>query len=139
MVTFMIKYFIIQRMKKEGASHLPAPPAGCSCLDDGPIPTAPPKTSMLTNQYMCMQRKLVRCRLPMRERKLFHCRQLNFGSESQFHCRTHDSAANANSLQTTQFRQRMLIRCSRHSFGSESQIHCRTRHWAANANSLRTT
>ena len=42
MVIFMIKYFIIQRMKKKGASHLPAPPVGCSCLDDGPIPTAPP-------------------------------------------------------------------------------------------------
>ena len=52
MVTFMIKYFIIQRMKEEGASHLPAPPAGCFGLDDGPIPTAPPKISMVTNQYM---------------------------------------------------------------------------------------
>jgi hypothetical protein len=50
----MIKYFIIQRMKKEGASHLRAPPVGCSCLDDGPIPTAPPKTSMVTNQYICI-------------------------------------------------------------------------------------
>jgi hypothetical protein len=38
MVTFMIKYFITQRMKKEGASHLLAPPAGCSGLDNGPIP-----------------------------------------------------------------------------------------------------
>jgi len=54
MVTFMIKYFIIQRMKKEGASHLPAPLAGCSFLDDGPIPTAPLKTSIVTNQYMCI-------------------------------------------------------------------------------------
>jgi hypothetical protein len=52
MVTFMIKYFIIQRMKKKGESHLPAPPLGCSCLDDGPIPTAPPKTSLVTNQYI---------------------------------------------------------------------------------------
>jgi hypothetical protein len=54
MVTFMIKYFIIQRMKKEGASQVPAPPTGCSCLDDGPILTAPPKTSMVTNKYMCI-------------------------------------------------------------------------------------
>ena len=53
MVIFMIKYFIIQRIKKEGASHLPPPPVGCSCLDDGPIPTAPPKTSMVTNHYIC--------------------------------------------------------------------------------------
>ena len=36
----------------------------------------------------------------------------SFGSESQFRCTTHNSAANANSLQKTQFRQRMLIRCS---------------------------
>jgi hypothetical protein len=48
----MIKYFMIQRMKKEGASHLPAPPVCCFCLDDGPILTAPPKTSMVTNQYI---------------------------------------------------------------------------------------
>jgi hypothetical protein len=52
MVTFMIKYFIIQRMKKEGESHLPAPPIGCSSLDDGLIPTAPPMTSMVTNKYI---------------------------------------------------------------------------------------
>ena len=52
MVTFMIKYFIIQCMKKEGATHLPAPSAGCSGLDDGPIPTTPPKSSMVINQYM---------------------------------------------------------------------------------------
>jgi len=50
----MLKYLIIQRMKKEGASHLPTPPVGCSYLDDGPIPTAPPKTSMVTNQYICI-------------------------------------------------------------------------------------
>jgi hypothetical protein len=48
----MIKYFIIQRMKKEGESHLPAPPIGCSSLDDGLIPTAPPMTSMVTNKYI---------------------------------------------------------------------------------------
>ena len=55
MVILMLKYFIIQCItKKKGASHLPAPPVGCSCLDDGPIPTAPPKTSMVTNQYNCI-------------------------------------------------------------------------------------
>ena len=48
----MIKHFIIQCMKKEGAGHLPTPLVGCSGLDDGPIPTAPPKTSMVTNQYI---------------------------------------------------------------------------------------
>jgi len=41
-------------MKKEGESHLPAPLAGCPCPDDGPIPTAPPKTSIITNQYICV-------------------------------------------------------------------------------------
>jgi hypothetical protein len=50
----MLKHFIIQRMKKEGTSHLPAPYVGCSCLDDGPIPTAPPKTSMVINQNICI-------------------------------------------------------------------------------------
>ena len=50
----MLKYFLIQRMKKEGASHLPAPPVGRSCLDDGPVPTAPPTTSMVINQYICI-------------------------------------------------------------------------------------
>ena len=49
MVTFMIKYLIIQSMKKKGESHLPAPPMGCSCLDDVLISSAPPKTSMVTN------------------------------------------------------------------------------------------
>jgi len=73
----------------------------------------------------------------------------SFGSESQFRCTTHNSAANANSLQktqfrhritnslqTTQFRRRMLIRCSRHSFGSESQFRCTIHNSAGNANSV---
>ena len=50
----MLRYFIIQYMKKEGASHLPAPPVGCSCLDDGPIPIAPLTTLMVINQYVCI-------------------------------------------------------------------------------------
>jgi len=41
-------------MKKEIGSHLPAPPVGCFCPNDGLIPTAPPKTSMVTNQYICI-------------------------------------------------------------------------------------
>jgi len=74
----------------------------------------------------------------IRQQMLICCRRHSFDSESQFHSRTHDSAANANSLQitqfrqritislqTTQFRQRMLIRCSRLSFDSKSQIRCR--------------
>ena len=59
MVTFMIKYLIIQNMKNKGESHLHAPPTGCSCLDDGPIPTTPPKTSMVTNQYICIFESLL--------------------------------------------------------------------------------
>jgi hypothetical protein len=41
-------------MKKKGGSHVPTPLAGCPCPDNGPIPTAPPKTSMVTNQYICI-------------------------------------------------------------------------------------
>jgi hypothetical protein len=44
----------INTMKEEGGNHLPAPPAGCPCHDDGPIPSTPPKTSMATNQYICI-------------------------------------------------------------------------------------
>ena len=47
-------WVMTQLMKKEGASHLPAPPVGRSCLDDGPIPTAPPMASMVINQYICI-------------------------------------------------------------------------------------
>jgi uncharacterized protein YdgA (DUF945 family) len=35
------------------------------------------------------------------------CRQYNFGSESQIRWRTHNAAANVNSLQSTQFQQRI--------------------------------
>jgi hypothetical protein len=41
-------------MKKEGEGHLPTLLAGCPYPDDGPIPTAPPNTSMVTNQYICI-------------------------------------------------------------------------------------
>jgi hypothetical protein len=41
-------------MKKKGQSHLPAPPVGCPCPDNGPILAAPPKTSSVTNQYICI-------------------------------------------------------------------------------------
>jgi hypothetical protein len=40
---------------------------------------------------------------------LIRCRQLSFGSESQFRCRTQNSAVNVNSLQPIQFRQRITI------------------------------
>jgi hypothetical protein len=36
---------------------------------------------------------------------LIRCRQLNFSSDSPFHCRAQNSAVNVNSLQTIQFRQ----------------------------------
>jgi len=38
-------------MKEEGEDHLPAPPTGYPCPDDGLIPAAPPKTLMATNHY----------------------------------------------------------------------------------------
>jgi len=50
---------------------------------------------------------------------LLRYRQLNFGSESQIHCRTHNSAANATSLQTTQFRQRIINSLLNLQFGIE--------------------
>jgi len=37
-------------MKEKGENHLDVPPVRCSCPDEGPIPNAPPKTSMATNQ-----------------------------------------------------------------------------------------
>jgi len=39
------------------------------------------------------------------QRMLIRCRQLNFSSDSPFHCRAQNSAVNVNSLQTIQFRQ----------------------------------
>jgi hypothetical protein len=56
---------------------------------------------------------------------LIHFKQLNFSSELQIRCRTHNSAANANSLQTTQFQQR--------------HIHCKINNSTTNANLLQTT
>jgi hypothetical protein len=41
-------------MKKEGESHLPAPLTSCPCRDDGLILTTPLKTSMVTNEYICI-------------------------------------------------------------------------------------
>ena len=42
------------KRKKRSESYLPALPAGCPCPDDGPILAAPPKTSPITNQYICI-------------------------------------------------------------------------------------
>jgi len=67
---------------------------------------------------------------------LIRCNQHSFDNESQIHCTTHNSAANASSLQKMSFRQRMLIHCSRHSFGSESQFRYTTHNLTANANSV---
>jgi hypothetical protein len=35
-------------MIEEGENHLPIPLVGCPCLVEGPIPVAPPNTSMIT-------------------------------------------------------------------------------------------
>jgi len=43
----------------------------------------------------------------IRQRMLIRCSRHSFGCESQFRCTTHNSAANANSLQKTQFRQQI--------------------------------
>ena len=91
------------------------------------------------------QRKLFRCwRHIFGSESQFRCSQLNFDSESQVRCRTrhstancymrcrrhsfgsespfaakHNSAANVNSLQPTQFRQRITVSLHNPQFGSE--------------------
>ena len=120
--------------------------------------TADNSTSAANHKFVAehtfRQRMLVRCRklsfisesqirnsqLNFGNESQIHCRthisHLLFCSESQFCCRTHNSAANACSLQETQFRLRIANSQSQLNFGSESQIHCRTHISAANANSL---
>ena len=52
------------------------------------------------------QRMLIRCRkLSFGSESQIRSSQLNFDSDSQIRCKTHISTANANPLQTTQFRQ----------------------------------
>jgi hypothetical protein len=43
----------INIVQEKGGNHLPVPPVGCPCPDDGPIPAAPPRTSTTTHQYIC--------------------------------------------------------------------------------------
>jgi hypothetical protein len=40
--------------REKGGNHLPAPLVGCPCPGDGLISATPPKTSMVTNQYICI-------------------------------------------------------------------------------------
>jgi hypothetical protein len=42
-------------MKEEGKNRLPVPSVRCPCPDEGPIPDAPPKTLMATNQFIRIQ------------------------------------------------------------------------------------
>ena len=42
-------------MREGEGNHLPVPPTGCPCPDEGPIPAAPLKTSMTINQYIRIQ------------------------------------------------------------------------------------
>jgi len=63
-------------------------------------------------EHAMWQRMLIRCRyLSFGSESQFRCKRLNSDSESQIRCRTYISAANANPLQTTQFRQQITIRC----------------------------
>ena len=87
------------------------------------------------------QRELVRRRLPVRQRELhrcwrhsfaaqrttrqrisLRCRRFSCGSETEFCCATHKSAANIKSLQEVQLRQRNRISLRNTQIGSEYQI-----------------
>jgi hypothetical protein len=87
------------------------------------------------------QRELVRRRLPVRQRELhrcwhhsfaaqrttrqrisLRCRRFNCGSETEFRCAPHKSAANIKSLQEVQLRQRNRISLRTTQIGSEYQI-----------------
>jgi hypothetical protein len=63
----------------------------------------------------------------------------NFSSECWFTTNNTISAANADSLQTTQFRLRMLIHCKQHNFGSEYWFTIDYTISATNADPLQTT
>jgi hypothetical protein len=54
-----------------------------------------------------------------RQRMLIRCSWHSFGSESQFRRTTHNSTANANSLQPTQFQQRITVSLHNTQLGSE--------------------
>ena len=41
-------------MLEGGRNHLHIPLVGCPCLVEGPVPIAPPNTSMVTNQHICI-------------------------------------------------------------------------------------
>jgi len=87
------------------------------------------------------QRELVRHRLPVRQRELhrcwrhsfaaqhttrqrisLRCRRFSCGSETEFRCATHKSAANINSLQEVQLRQRNKISLCNTQIGNEYQF-----------------
>ena len=96
-------------------------------------------------RLLIRQRKLVRCRQlnfdsecsfaaadtvsaanhnfaaehPIQQRMLIRYRNSVSAANHKFRCRTHDSAVNVNSLQTTQFRQRIIISLQNTKFGSE--------------------
>jgi len=53
------------------------------------------------------------------QRMLIRRKRHSFDSESQFCCKTHNSAANANSLQELSFGSESQIRCRQLKFGSE--------------------
>ncbi|KAL3610755.1 hypothetical protein D5086_001775 [Populus alba] len=127
MIVLKLKYFKIRRKKKEGASHLPAPPVGRSCLDDGPIPTAPPKTSI---EAYC-RNSAARTGSLRAANSATTTVSLAAASSAaktasllvpQFRCTTHNLAANINSLQEVPLRQRNRISLRNTQIGSEYQF-----------------
>jgi len=57
-----------------------------------------------------------------RQRISIRCSRFSCGSETEFRCATHKSAANINSLQQVQLRQRNRISLHNTQIGSEYQI-----------------
>jgi hypothetical protein len=41
-------------MLEGGGNHLLVPPVGCPCPVESPIPIAPPNTSIVINQHICI-------------------------------------------------------------------------------------
>ena len=153
MVTFMIKYLIIQNMKNKGESHLPAPPTGCSFLDDGPIPTAPPKNQWSQiSTFVSLNRirhhtyfKSSYVHIQVFHILHHHTMKLLLAFKSFLPRRPIVEIDSENWFAAgCLIRQRKLVRCSQHvlrqrillhcrqlNFSSESQIHCKQYHFSS--------
>jgi hypothetical protein len=122
----------IDIIREKGGNHLPVPPAGCPCPDNGPIPAAPPKTSRATNQYICVLKS--HSSLYLFENPYIHVQVLHILHHHTMKllqrklvgCRPQNPSAKTILLHALQFRQRMLLRYSQHTFSNK--------HWFATDN-----